>query len=322
MSETFIGVDVSKRYLDVAVRPSGQTFRIDLAEMELDRVVAQIGGLRAALVVVEASGGYERQLVAELCAAGIAVSVVNPRHVRDFARAAGRLAKTDRIDSAMLAHFGEAMRPARYEPLGAAQQELLVLVTRRRQLVRMRAQEKARSSDGASRDVQTGIRAHIRWLTTQVTKLEAAIERAIANDEALRTRSELLQSVPGVGSVTAATLITQLPELGTLERRRLAALTGIAPFNCDSGQYAGRRRCWGGRGDVRVALYMATIAGMRKGRNEALRAHYHRLLARGKPPLVAIVACMRKLLTVLNALVRAGGPFRLPTPILCAGSTC
>jgi transposase len=324
MSQVFVGVDVSKQFIDVAERPSGQTRRYDLTQVSIAEIVEEIHRVQPALVVIEASGGYERRLVAALCNAGVAVAVVNPRQVRDFARAAGRLAKTDRIDSAVLAHFGEAMRPARFTLPDPARQALSALLVRRRQLVQMRAQEKTvLASDGLEAVVRPGIKAHISWLDSQVEKLDQRIEQAIAGDDGLRAKRDLLRSVPGIGPVAATTLITQLPELGTLDRRKTAALVGVAPLNCDSGKRMGTRSCWGGRSDVRVALYMATIVSLRRrGGNELLRAHYAQLCARGKSPLVAIVACMRKLLTVLNAMLRRGMPFERPgAPTLAAAAS-
>jgi len=317
MSQVFVGVDISKQFLDVALRPSGETVRFDLAHATVEDAAAYLAELRAELIVLEATGGYERPLVSALCAREVAVSVVNPRQVRDFARAAGRLAKTDRIDAAVLAHFAEAMRPARFEMPDPARRLLSALVVRRRQLVQSRAAEKTiLKTVGLEPVVASCATRHVAWLDGAVADVDARIAAVLRDHDPLRRKRELLESVPGVGTVVAATLITQLPELGRLDRRKLAALVGVAPLNSDSGMRTGRRTCWGGRADVRVALYMSTIVSLRRrGGNETLRAHYARLVGAGKAPLVAVVACMRKLLTILNAIVRTETAFTCSRPL-------
>jgi transposase len=318
MNEVFVGVDVSKRYLDVAVRPSGEVCRIDLESRSVRDAVAAIKVHSPRLVVVEATGGYERGLVEALCADGIAVAVVNPRQVRDFARATGRLAKTDEIDSHVLAHFAEAMKPAAYQPPSSSLRKLTALVVRRRQLVAMATAEKSHvESSDKEKCVVRSIARLLRTLKTEIAKLDREIERIIRDTKHLQAQHEVLTSVPGVGDAIAATLLVELPEIGTLDRRKLAALSGVAPLNRDSGPRSAPRSCWGGRAAVRHALFMATIVGLReRGGNPYLRTHYRSLRARGKPGLVAVVACMRKLLTMLNAMLRDNAPFKKAPPSL------
>lgn len=300
------GVDVSKRFLDAAVagRSDVRRFSNDSAG-----AVALCGWLRdsgAQAVVVEATGGYERLLWETAEAGGLRVARVNPRQVRDFGRATGQLAKTDRIDAMLLARYGGRLEP----PIVAAQSErevdLAGLVARRRQLREMLSQERNRL-ESAVASTRPGIVSHIGWLEEQLAALEREIEAQVAFDPAWSERSTLLRSVPGVGPVLAHTLLAEFPELGRIEGRQAAALAGVAPFNRDSGQYRGRREIWGGRSGVRGVLYMAALVGTRF--NPVLRGCYERLLAAGKAKKVALVACMRKLLVILNAIVRSGRPW-------------
>ena len=274
----FIGIDVSKDFLDVFERPSGEAWRETNDEAGIATLVERLGKLGPTLVVVEATGGYEAPFVAAAAVSAIPLAVVNPRQARDFAKSTGKLAKTDALDAAALAHFAEAVRPAP-RPLDDPQiRELQDLLTRRRQLVDMLTAETNRMR--SDRDLDTKLRDMPIW----------------------REKDDLLQSVPGVGPVLARTLLAELPELGTLDRSRIAALVGVAPLNRDSGSMRGKRAIWGGRASVRIPLYMAAIVASKH--NPTIRATYDRLVASGKAKKVAIVACMRKLLIILNAMLR------------------
>ena len=261
-----------------------------------------------ALVVLEATGKLHDVAAATLYAAGLPVAVVNPRQVRDFARATGRLAKTDRLDAAVIARFGAAIQPAAQPAPDAQRQRLSEWVARRRQLVEMRTAEQNRLRSTQDPALREEVQAHIDWLKAALKKVEKEIRRTIGQNPLWRAQEELLRSVPGVGPVTASTLLAGLAELGGVGRRALAALVGVAPMNCDTGRRRGERHIRGGRAVVRRALSMATLVGVRK--NEVLRAHYQHLLAAGKPRKVALVACMRKLLLNLNAMVRTGQPWQ------------
>ena len=309
MNEVFVGVDVSKDKLDVAVRPTGEEFSVSNSFEGFDELVERAGSGGHVLYIVEASGGLERPMVETLCRLEQRVAVVNPRQLRDFAKALGRLAKTDRIDSRVVAHYGEAVRPEPHRPKDPELQRLGELVVRRRQLVAMRASEK-RIASQCPKDMKASVQQHIRWLDQSIERLEKAMLDLLRRcSDHLREGDALLRSVPGVGAVTSAVLLSALPELGRLCRRKIAALSGVAPLNRDSGRQSLPRRCWGGRADVRVALYMATVASVRC--NPVIRSFFRRLRARGKPGKVALVACMRKLLTILDAMMRRRIPFRL-----------
>jgi transposase len=304
----FVGIDVSKPRLDVHVRPSGESWSVANDAQGHGELVRKLRGMSPALVVIEATGGYQASVVAELGANGIVVAVVNPRQVRDFAKATGRLAKTDSIDAAVLAHFAESIRP---EPRAMPDEvtiELQALVTRRRQLIDMRTAETNRLETCRVLPVRRNIQKMINMLTKQIGKVDDDIDTTIRNSPLWREREDLLSSAIGVGSTTARTLLTQLPELGSLNRREIAALVGLAPFNNDSGKRSGVRSIRGGRSDVRAVLYMATVAAMRF--NPQLRSVYARLLAAGKAKKVALIACARKLLTILNAMMRTQTPWR------------
>lgn len=309
-SDYYVGVDVSKERLDVAFRPTGGSrcwFANDPAGIDglLSRLLEND---HPALVVLEASGGYERPAAAALAAARLPVAVVNPRQARDFAKATGRLAKTDALDAESLAHFAEAVKP---EPRALPGEEVLLLkeiLDRRRQLLSMLLAENNRLSAIASEPVRRRVRAHVRWLEKELSRIDRELEEAIEASPTWRENEALLRSVPGVGPVLARTLLAELPELGTLTHRRLSALVGVAPFNFDSGAFRGRRMVWGGRARVRATLYMAALAACRH--NPAVRAFYERLVEAGKPKKVALVACMRKLLTILNAVMRDRVPWR------------
>jgi transposase len=314
----YVGIDVAKATLDVAADPPAALAAATLAHDEAG-IASLVDRLRAlgsvlALVVLEATGGLEAPLVAALAAAGLPVVQVNPRQVRDFARATGRLAKTDALDAQILARFAATVRPPVRALPDAAARTLEALLTRRRQLVDMLTAEKNRLStataSGAPRRVLSQLRDHIRWLETRVTQSDGDLRDHLRTSPLWRAKDDLLRSVPGVGPVVSATLLATLPELGTLGRKQLASLVGVAPHNRDSGAFRGRRTVWGGRATTRAMLYMATVVASQH--NPVLRAHYAHLLAAGKPKKVALVACMRKLLTILNAVLRDALPWRAP----------
>lgn len=308
MNETllFVGIDVAKAECVVAVRPTGATWTAPQTEVGWATLTRRLQALAPTLVLLEATGGLELPVTSVLAAAGLPVAVVNPRQVRDFAKATGTLAKTDAVDAAVLAHFAEAIRPVPRPIPDATTQALGALVTRRRQLVEMLTAEENRFGS-APPSLRAGLRAHIRWLQRQLAGLDTDLDQAIRSHPGWRVQDDLLRSAPGVGPVLSATLLGGLPELGTLSRRAIAALVGVAPWARDSGRRRGSRRCWGGRADIRAVLYMATLAAVRW--NPVLRAFYQRLVAAGKLKKVALVACMRKLLTILNAMVKSQTPW-------------
>jgi transposase len=310
--ERFVGIDVAVDRLDVHLRPGGLAWAAANDPAGQAAVAARLAALGVALVVVEASGGYERPLVAELAAAAVPVAVVNPRQARDFARAVGQLAKTDALDAALLARYGEAVRPAPRPLPDAEARQLADLVARRRDLVGMQAAEKQRLGR-ASGPIRADIEAHLAWLRGRLAELERRIAALVAANAAWAATAALLASAPGVGPVVAATLLAGLPELGKLTRQEVAALVGVAPLNRDSGRMRGTRGCRGGRAEVRRVLYLA--AGTAVQHNPTLRAFRERLLKAGKPPKVALVACLRKLLTILNAMVRDGAPWSARTAV-------
>jgi len=304
----YVGVDVAKDWLDVAQRPEGAPWRVSNDEIRIAALVERLVQLRPALVVLEATGGMEMPVVGALVVAQLPTAVVNPRQVREFARATGRLAKTDAIDAQVLAQFGEAVRPELRPFPDAATQELSALLTRRRQLVGMLTAEKNRLRT-AAKAVRADVQEHIRWLERRLSDLDGQLAQSIRSSPSWRERDNLLKSTPGVGPVLSVTLLADLPELGTLGRKEIAALVGVAPLNWDSGHLRGKRRVWGGRSRVRAALYMAALVAAR--RNPVLRAFYQRLVEAGKPKKVALTACMHKLLTILNAMIRHRTPWSL-----------
>lgn len=297
----FVGIDVSKDRLDVAVRPTGEVWQVPCDAQGISDLTARLSELTPDLVVLEATGGMEFTLTGELAAVSLPVAVVNPRHVRDFARAGGKLAKTDALDAQVLAHFAEAMHPVPRPLPGANAQELRALVTRRRQLVEMATAEKNRMRTVARR-LRPQLEEHIRWLEENLKDLDQGLGDFIRYSPMWRDNDEVIRSAPGVGPVLSMTLLSDLPELGALNRGEIAALVGVAPFNRDSGTWRGKRTVWGGRRQVRAALYMATLVATRH--NPVIRDFYQRLYAAGKPKKVALTACMRKLLTILNTMVR------------------
>lgn len=303
----FVGIDVSKDRLDVALRPSGDRWAVANEEPYIATLVERVRGLSPTLIVLEATGGLEAPLTGALAAVGLPVVVVNPRQVRDFAKATGTLAKTDALDANILAQFAEVIRPALRPLPDAATQALSALLARRRQLIEMRTAEQNRLGT-APPPVRKGIRAHIAWLARQLARIDDDLAQAIRESPVWREKDDLLQSAPGVGPVLATTLLAGLPELGTLSRQQVAALVGVAPLNRDSGTLRGRRRVWGGRAQVRTALYMAALTATRY--NPVIRAFYARLCAAGKAKKVALTACMRKLLTILNAMLKHRTPWQ------------
>jgi transposase len=306
-----VGIDVAKAEFEFAVRPTGETGSVRLEDPAMDRFVAHLQTLAPTLIVLEATGGYEVPIVSALVSADLPVVVVNPRQVRDFARALGRLAKTDHLDAEVLALFGERVQPPVRPVPDAALQALAALVARRRQLVEMLIAERNRRSHAPAGPVRESITDHIRWLQRRVQHTTDKLQRLLQTTPAWRVKDNLLQSMPGIGPTTSAVLIAELPELGHLTRRQIAALVGVAPFNCDSGTFAGTRHIYGGRVPVRGALYMATLVATRF--NPDIRAFYARLVAAGKRKKVALVAAMRKVLTILNAMVKHQQSWRTAT---------
>jgi transposase len=301
MSEVNIGVDVSKLSLDVGVRPTGEQKRFSNDEAGIEALVAFCRGLAPMRVLLEATGGYEMKLLAALVAAKLPGLSVNPRQVRNFARANNRHAKTDGIDADVLAHFAEAIKPALREVPDEQTRELAELVQRRRQLIDMRTAEKNRL-EHATPKVRQGIAKHIAWLDKRIADVDDETKKRVRSSPAWREKEELLKTTMGVGDTTALTLVAMVPELGRLKGKQIASLVGVAPFNRDSGLMKGRRTIYGGRAPVRTVLYMATLTAVRS--NPAIKAFYERLIAKGKPSKVALVACMRKLLITLNAMCR------------------
>lgn len=297
----YIGIDVSAEQLDVAIRPTGEARQYANDPQGIASIIDQIVPLEPSGVVLEATGGLEMLVAGELELAGMPVSLVNPRQVRNFARAIGRLAKTDSIDAQVLAHFAEAVKPPVRPLPDADTRELRALVDRRRQLLEMVTSERNRLRRAPER-VQVLIQEHIGWLKQQIQALDKNIAKLIRSSPIWCAHEDLLRSVPGVGPVLSSTLLTHLPELGSLNRGQAAALVGVAPLNRDSGAFRGKRSVWGGRTAIRSALYMAALAASRY--NPLINALYHRLRAAGKPAKVALTACMRKLLLILNSMMK------------------
>ena len=298
---------IRAKEVDVAVRPTGQRWTNSNDEPGIRELVSRLKALEPAMVVLEASGGLELASVAALATASLPVVIVNPRQVRDFARATGTLAKTDALDAAVLAHFADAVRPA-VRPLRDAETQVLnSLVARRHQLIDILVAEKNRLGTAISA-VRPRIEAHIAWLEQELNDVDEGLRQTLRSSPVWREKDDILRTVPGVGEQLSLTLLAHLPELGTLNRRQIAALVGVAPFNRDSGTMRGKRRVWGGRSRVRAVLYMGTLAASRF--NPVIRDYYQRLLAAGKPKKVALVACMRKLLVILNAMLKQRSPWR------------
>ena len=298
--DCYIGIDVSKATLDIASLPDGESWTVANDDAGLAELMPRLVALAPLLVVMEATGGFEMLTALTLAKAGLPIAVVNPRQVRDFAKAMGQLAKTDALDAGMLADFAQRIRPEPRPLPDEAAQLLESLLTRRRQIVEMLTAEKNRLGF-ARGPVKRDISQHIRWLEKRLTDVDGDLQDAVAASPLYQAKSDLLRSVPGVGPVTALTLLATLPELGHLSRHQIAALVGVAPLNRDSGTMRGKRMVWGGRAPVRAVLYMAALVGLKH--NPVLRVFYERLRAAGKPFKVAATACMRKLLTILNAML-------------------
>jgi len=297
-----IGIDVSKETLAIAVVPSGEQWTSASTASALDQLVTTLQAFHPTILVIEATGGYERALVAACVAAHLPVAVVNPRQVRAFAVALGHTAKTDAIDAVVLAQFAERVRPTVRPVADTETQALAALVARRRQLLDMLKAERQRLEQAPTTAVRRSVREHVTWLERRVSDVDDDIGGAIERSPLWRVQEDLLRSVPGIGPIVARTLLAELPELGQLDRRAIAALVGVAPFNRDSGRWRGRRMILGGRASVRAVLYMGALAATRH--NVTLRAYYQRLRLAGKPAKVALVAVMRKLLTIVNAMVK------------------
>jgi transposase len=306
--QVFVGIDVAKAQLDIALRPIGTRWTVSNDDAGIADLVTRLQGIGPQLIVLEATGGFQRAVVAALAAAALPVVVVNPRQARDFAKATGQLAKTDALDARALAHFAEAIRPTPRPVPDAQTEELRALLARRRQLIAMRTAEHNRLGS-APRRLQADIEAHITWLDARLAALDDDLDTTLRASPVWREQEELLRSVPGIGPVCARTLVLDLPELGTLTRQRLAALVGVAPLHRDSGTMRGTRSVWGGRAHVRTTLYMSTLVAVRY--NPVLKRFYERLCAAGKAKKVALTACMRKLLTILNAMVKHHAPWQV-----------
>jgi len=307
--EKFVGIDVSKSTLDVRVEPAVETMHVAYDEAGIRQIVCRLKELSPTLIVVEATGGLEVRIATELAGNKLPVAVINPRQARDFAKATGQLAKTDQVDAAVLAAFAKAIRPQARSLKDEDTRALDDMVGRRRQLIDMRVQETLRHGTAASKPLQKSLVKHIAWLDKQITEIDKDLSKRLRESDVWRTKDDLLRGIPGVGAVTTVTMLAKCPELGTLNRREIAALTGVAPLANDSGKHRGKRFIWGGRADVRAVLYMATVSAIRC--NDTIKVFAERLKKAGKPPKVVIVACMRKLLTIMNSMLKNNTPWKL-----------
>jgi transposase len=312
--EIYVGIDVSKSSLEVCIlreddRQEGESFVVSNDQEGVQEMLSRLEGASVELAVMEATGRYERLAATMLAASSISVAIVNPRQARDFAKAIGQLAKTDKIDAFVLARFAKAVEPRTSVIPEEEAVALQGILARRRQLIEMLVSENNRLKM-ASKPLAKRIRAHVQWLEKEIERIDGDLDRAIEENAAFKANEALLRSVPGVGRVLSRTLLAELPELGEITHRRLCALVGVAPFNRDSGQRSGKREAWGGRAPVRAVLYMSALVATRH--NPAIKEFYERLLSTGKPKKVALVACMRKLLTILNALMRDRANWRCP----------
>lgn len=307
-SLSFVGIDISKEKFDYFIRPSADAGSFSYAPSDVAAFLALLSSFDVALVVMEATGGYEKQLAARLSAAGLRVSIMNPRQIRDFAKSTGQLAKSDALDASIMAHYAEAIRP-KIRPLADAESEALKeLVTRRDQLVQIRTAESNRLQVASTPRVRKSIQRHLKALQQNIDDIEKDIDDTISNSPIWREKDELLQSTPSVGQNTSHKLLASIPELGQLNRGKITALVGLAPYDHDSGTLKGVRCIGGGRAQARNALYMACLSAIRF--NPAIKAFYQRLRARGKVFKVAMTACMRKLLTILNCILKSRKPWR------------
>ena len=305
--EKFAGIDVSKSTLDVCIEPAVQTLHVAYDEAGIKQIIVCLKEVNPTLIVMEATGGLEIRIATELASKGLPVAVINPRQARDFAKATGQLAKTDQVDAAVLAAFAKAIRPQARTLKDADTRALDDMVSRRRQLIDMRVQETLRLGTAASKPLGKSLNKHIVWLDKRIAEIDTDLSNRLRQSDAWRTKDDLLRSIPGVGAVTTLTMLAKCPELGKLNRREIAALTGVAPLANDSGKHRGKRFIWGGRADVRAVLYMAAISAMRC--NETIKAFAERLKKAGKPPKVVIVACMRKLLIIMNSMLKNNTPW-------------
>jgi len=305
--EKFVGIDVSKSTLDVCIEPAVQTLHVNYDEAGIKQIVLRLKDVKPALIVMEATGGLEIRIATELAGQGLPVAVINPRQARDFAKATGQLAKTDQVDAAVLAAFAKAIRPQARPLKDADTRALNDMVSRRRQLIDMRVQETLRLGTAASKPLEKSLNKHIAWLEKRIIEIDNDLSKRLKDSAVWQTKNNLLRGIPGVGAVTTLTMLAKCPELGRLNRRQIAALTGVAPLANDSGKHRGKRFIWGGRADVRAVLYMATVTAIQH--NDAIKAFAERLKKAGKPPKVVIVACMRKLLTIMNAMLKNNTPW-------------
>lgn len=306
-SSVFVGIDVAKDHLDIAIRPNEKVWTVQNDEKGIEELAKQLKEKDPELVVMEATGGLEMNVASALAIIGIPVAVVNPRQVRDFAKSTGKLAKTDTLDAKVLAHFAEAIRPEARFLSDEQSRQLKALIGRRRQLIEMIVSEKNRSHS-SYKNVLDKVLDHISWLEESLDELDKELAQVIHNSAIWREKDKLLESVPGIGKITSSVILASLPELGTLDRKKIAALVGVAPFNRDSGTMRGKRSIWGGRAHVRCILYMATLSATRY--NPVIKRFYKRLIEAGKTPKVALTACMRKLLVIINSMLRYSTSWR------------
>ena len=305
--EKFVGIDVSKSTLDVCIEPAVQTLHVAYDEAGIKQIVVRLKEVNPTLIVMEATGGLEIRIATELASKGLPVAVINPRQARDFAKATGQLAKTDKVDAAVLAEFAKKIHP-QVRPLKDADTRALNdMVSRRRQLIDMRVQETLRLGTAASKPLEKSLNKHIAWLDKQIAEIDTDLTKRLRESDIWRTKDDLLRGIPGVGPVTTLTMLAKCPELGKLNRREIAALIGVAPLANDSGKHCGKRFVWGGRAEVRAVLYMAAVSAIKH--NDAIKAFAERLRKTGKPPKVVIVACMRKLLTMMNSMLKNNTPW-------------
>lgn len=307
--EKFVGIDVSKSTLDVCIEPAVQTLHVAYDDAGVKQIVVRLKEISPTLIVMEATGGLEVRIATELASKGLPVAVINPRQARDFAKATGQLAKTDLVDAAVLAAFAQAIRPQARPLKDADTRALDDMVSRRRQLIDMRVQETLRLGAAASKPLEKSLNKHIAWLDKQIAEIDTDLTNRLRESDVWRAKDDLLRGIPGVGPVTTLTMLAKCPELGKLNRREIAALVGVAPLANDSGKHRGKRFIWGGRADVRAVLYMAVISAIRY--NDTIKVFAERLKQAGKPPKVVIVACMRKLLIIMNSMLKNNTPWNL-----------